>query len=101
MCQADSRASAIRRRDVNIRRPLAQLLPRSQEPSKRGPSALGLMCLLFNRNPIKAVSSQVSAQTDPLVVRSELDRVTDDMAATAAPGSPRNDGRGVIESAFE
>ena len=59
------------------------------------------MCLLFNRNSIKAVSSQVSAQTDPLVVRSELDRVTDDVAATAAPGSPRNDGRGVIESAFE
>src|SRR5262245_39690937 len=63
--------------------------------------ALGVRCLLFNRNPIKAVSSQVSAQTDPLVVRSELDRVTDDMAATAARGSPHNDGRGVIESAFE
>jgi DNA-binding IclR family transcriptional regulator len=27
--------------------------------------------------------------------------VTDDVAATAAPGSPRDDGRGVIDSAFE
>jgi IclR helix-turn-helix domain len=34
-------------------------------------------------------------------VESELDRVTGDMGATAAPGSPRTDGRGVIESAFE
>jgi IclR helix-turn-helix domain len=36
-----------------------------------------------------------------LVVQVELDRVIGDMGATAAPGAPRNDGRGVIESAFE
>jgi IclR helix-turn-helix domain len=36
-----------------------------------------------------------------LVVQSELDRVTGDRGATAASGSPRSDGRGVIESAFE
>ena len=38
---------------------------------------------------------------DRWVVQSELDRVIGDMGATAARGSPRNDGRGVIESAFE
>src|SRR6516164_6484816 len=36
-----------------------------------------------------------------LVVQSELDRVIGDMGGPAAPGSPRNDGRGVIEAAFE
>jgi IclR helix-turn-helix domain len=34
-------------------------------------------------------------------VESELDRVTGERGATAASGSPRTDGRGVIESAFE
>src|SRR5262245_16278464 len=36
-----------------------------------------------------------------LVVQTELDGVTGDRGATTAPDSPRSDGRGVIESAFE
>ena len=55
----------------------------------------------LNTTAPRVVVGSIKHKLDRWVVRSELDRLTGDRGATTAPGSPRNDGRGVIESAFE